>query len=305
MDLIKELTCIQMTKFYSVAKFYRIASFAVLAFTIAACGGDNQAGDSTQTGGNKSTITVKGSDTMVQLAQRWAEQYMKDKPGTQVQVTGGGSGTGISALINGTTDICASSRPMKDSEKQQLQSKYQSAGVEVKVARDGITVFLNNDNPVKELTLAQIKDIYQGKITNWNQVGGPNAPIVLYGRENSSGTYEFFKEHVLSKEDFANNMQALPGTAAVVNAVKRDKNGIGFGGVGYAEGLKEAAIKTDAGSFLPTKENIMSEKYPISRYLFLYLRQTPQGEIKNFLDYILGAQGQEVIVNEGFFPVRG
>jgi phosphate transport system substrate-binding protein len=243
----------------------------------------------------------------VQLAQRWAEQYMKAKSSTQVQVTGGGSGTGISALINGTTDICAASRPMKDAEKQQLLSKYQSAGVEVKVARDGITVYLNTNNSVKEMTLEQIKGIYTGKIKNWKEVGGPNAPIVLYGRENSSGTYDFFKEHVLNKEDFANTMQALPGTAAVVNAVKSDKNGIGFGGVGYAKDLKECAVKASATAeaFLPTKDNIDSEKYPISRYLYLYLRQSPAGEIKNFLDFILSPDGQKIVTNEGFFPVRG
>lgn len=291
-----------------MTKFYRILFSLSLAIMISSCGG----GDNKEVNGDvqdetkESVITVKGSDTMVQLAQRWAEQYMKGKQNVQVQVTGGGSGTGLSALINGTTDICAASRPMKDSEKQQLQQKYQSAGVEVKVARDGLTIYLNEENPVQALTLAQVKDIYSGKTKNWKEVGGPNAMIVLYGRENSSGTYEFFKEHVLNKADFANEMQALPGTAAVVNAVKRDKNGIGFGGVGYSKGLKEAAIKTESGeTFLPTKENILSEKYPISRYLFLYLRKTPEGEIKNFLDFILSPDGQKIVANEGFFPVRG
>lgn len=281
---------------------------AILSLTalIAACGGGgDKTGDADTAVTKESVITVKGSDTMVQLAQRWAEQYMKSKSSTQVQVTGGGSGTGLSALINGTTDICASSRPMKDSEKQQLTEKYQSAGVEVKVARDGLTVYLNSENPVKELTLGQVKDIYTKKITNWKQVGGPNEGIVLYGRENSSGTYEFFKEHVLNKEDFANEMQALPGTAAVVNAVKSDKKGIGFGGVGYSQGLKEAAIKSESGeSFLPTKENILNGKYPISRYLYLYLRKTPEGEVKNFLDFILSADGQKIVADEGFFPAR-
>jgi phosphate transport system substrate-binding protein len=289
-------------------KSLKLLAVLSLSVIVAACGGGDKTDDAANgdaSGNKESVITVKGSDTMVQLAQRWAEQYMKAKSSTQVQVTGGGSGTGISALINGTTDICASSRPMKDSEKQQLAAKYQSAGVEVKVARDGLTVYLNSENPVKELTLAQVKDIYTKKITNWKQVGGPDEGIVLYGRENSSGTYEFFKEHVLNKADFANEMQALPGTAAVVNAVKSDKKGIGFGGVGYSQGLKEAAIKTESGeSVLPTKENILSGKYPISRYLFLYLRKTPEGEIKNFLDFILSADGQKIVADEGFFPAR-
>lgn len=271
----------------------RLLLFSFLTLVIVACKSDQA-----------SVVTVKGSDTMVQLAQRWAEQYMKDKPGVQIQVTGGGSGTGLSALINGTTDICAASRPMKDAEKQQLKSKYGSAGVEVKVARDGLTVYLNTGNPVTAMTLDQVKGIYTGQITNWKDVGGSDAPIVLYGRENSSGTYEFFKEHVLNKEDFANHMQALPGTAAVVNAVKKDPNGIGFGGVGYAQGLKEAAIKVGEQTYQPTQENILNGSYPISRYLYLYLRQTPEGEIKNFLDFILSAEGQKIVANEGFFPVR-
>lgn len=271
----------------------RFLSCFVLVLLTVGCGSDRS-----------SVITVKGSDTMVQLAQRWSEDYMKGKKDVQIQVTGGGSGTGISALINGMTDICASSRPMKDSEKAKLAAKYQSEGVEIKVARDGLTIYLNNANPVAALTLAQIKDIYQGKITNWKDVGGSDSKIILYGRENSSGTYEFFKEHVLNKEDFANGMQALPGTAAVVNAVKKDVNGVGFGGVGYAEGLKEAGILVGDEAILPTKENIMSEKYPISRFLYLYLRQTPTGEMKNFIDYILGDQGQKVVANEGFFPAK-
>jgi phosphate transport system substrate-binding protein len=290
-----------------MTKFFQILFGLSLAVMISSCGGGGEKNADQSQGENKeSVITVKGSDTMVQLAQRWAEEYMKGKKTTQVQVTGGGSGTGISALINGTTDICAASRPMKDAEKQQLLSKYQSSGVEVKVARDGLTIFLNNENPVKELTLEQIKNIYQGKTKNWKEVGGNNAPIVLYGRENSSGTYDFFKEHVLNKEDFASTMQALAGTGVVANAIQRDKNGIGFGGVGYAKNLKECAVKVTAAdpAYLPTKENIASEKYPISRYLFLYLRKTPEGEIKNFLDFILSPDGQKIVSNEGFFPVR-
>ncbi|HET6511355.1 MAG TPA: phosphate ABC transporter substrate-binding protein [Candidatus Kapabacteria bacterium] len=272
----------------------RLVSILVLSFFAISCGGDDM-----------TVLTMKGSDTMVQLAQRWAELYMKDKQGVQVQVTGGGSGTGISALINGTTDICAASRPMKDNEKQKLIDQYKYAGMEVRVARDGITLFVHGDNPVKEMTLDQIAKIYKGEITNWSEVGGADQEIVVYGRENSSGTYEYFKEHVLKKEDFKNGMQALSGTAAVVNAVGRDEQGIGFGGLGYSKGLKEIAVKphADSAAYLPTKENILSGQYPISRYLYLYLRQRPEGEMKAFIDFILSKNGQEVVANEGFFPV--
>lgn len=277
-----------------MTKLTRLLALVALSFFSLSCSGDNV-----------TVITLKGSDTMVQLAQRWAEQYMNAHKNVQVQVTGGGSGTGISALINGTTDICAASRPMKDNEKQKLIDKYQSAGVEVRVARDGITLFVHNQNPVKTLTMDQIAKIYKGEIANWKDVGGNDAEIVLYGRENSSGTYEFFKEHVLHKADFSNNMQALPGTAAVVNAVNRDESGIGFGGVGYSKGLKDIAVRADDGmEYLPSKEHILSGKYPISRYLYLYVRQRPEGEIKNLLDHILSPEGQQVVSNEGFFPVR-
>ena len=133
-------------------------------------------------------ITIKGSDTMVILGQRWAENYMQKNPGTVLQVTGGGSGTGISALINGTTDICEASRPMKEAEKTKLKERYFTLGVEIPVAKDGVTIYLNETNPVDKLSVEQLKGIYTGQITNWKELGGPDAKIRLYGRENNSGT---------------------------------------------------------------------------------------------------------------------
>jgi phosphate transport system substrate-binding protein len=179
-------------------------------------------------------VTIKGSDTMVLLGQRWAENYMAQHSGAVIQVTGGGSGTGIAALINGTTDICQSSRPIKSDEREQLARAAGEPPHETVVARDGLAVYLHESNPLGSLTLPQLKAIYTGEVVNWREVGGPDAPIVLYGRENSSGTYEYFKEHVLEKQDFAPAVQTLPGTAAVVNAVARDRNGIGYGGAAYA-----------------------------------------------------------------------
>ena len=253
-----------------------------------------------------SVITIKGSDTMVQLCQRWAEKYMKDHPKIRIQVTGGGSGTGISALINGTTDICAASRPIKDAEKTKLKEKYGSTGIEIRTAKDGLSIFLNNENAVKELSFEQIKGMYMGTIINWKQVGGTDAKIILYGRENSSGTYSFLKENVLGGADFSSSMQALPGTAAVVNAVQRDPNGVGFGGAGYAKGVKEAAVRNSAeeATYLPTEENVNSGKYPITRFLYFYLRQEPDGDMKEFIKWVVGSEGQEVVKNEGFFPVK-
>jgi len=251
-------------------------------------------------------ITIKGSDTMVQLAQRWAEKYMKAHSGVQIQVNGGGSGTGISALINGTTDICTASRPMKDAEKLKLRDRFGTTGIEVRTAKDGLTIFLNQANAVKELSFDQIRGIYTGKIKNWKEVGGEDKDIILYGRENSSGTYAFLKENVLMNEDYANTMQALPGTAAVVNAVKRDAAGIGFGGAGYAKEVKECAVKRGNAdqAYLPTAENIASGNYPITRFLYFYLRQKPDGETKEFIKWVLSSEGQQVVINEGFFPVK-
>jgi phosphate transport system substrate-binding protein len=252
------------------------------------------------------TITVKGSDTMVILAQRWAEAYMSKHPDMTIQVTGGGSGTGISALINGTTDIANSSRPMKRAEMDKLKQRYNSLGVEIKVAKDGLSVYVHESNPVKELTLAQVKDVYTGKISNWKDVGGPDGKIILYSRENNSGTYVFFKEHVLENEDFATRCQNLPGTASVVNAVSKDKMGIGYGGAAYASGIRTVLIRKDDSSpaIAPTEETVLSDTYPISRYLFIYLKSRPTGELKAYIDWILSPEGQDLVAKVGYFPLK-
>ncbi len=251
-------------------------------------------------------LTVKGSDTMVILGQRWAEQYMNANPGKIIQVTGGGSGTGIAALINGTTEICMASRAMKPDERRKLRDRYQTMGVEIPVAKDGLSIFLNERNPVKELSFAQLRDIYTGAITNWKQLGGPEAPIVLYGRENSSGTYVYFKDHVLLGRDYSPRCQTLPGTAAVVNAVAKDPNGIGYGGAGYAKGVKECAVKKDAASpaVLPTAATVKDGSYPVTRDLYLYTRVKPAGEAKKFIDWVLSNEGQSLATQVGYFPVR-
>jgi phosphate transport system substrate-binding protein len=253
----------------------------------------------------QSKITVKGSDTMVILAQKWAELYMKQNPAASIQVTGGGSGVGITALINGTTDICNSSRPMKQTEIEKLKARYNTLGVQIPCAKDGITIFLNEANKVQELTLKQLSDIYQGKIKNWKEVGGNDAEIRMYGRENSSGTYTYFHDEVV-KADYAATVQSLPGTAAVVNAVKKDVNGIGYGGAAYAVGVKHAKVKKDANSpaSLPTAENIGKGEYPITRFLYMYMRNRPTGDNKKYIDWILSQEGQMVVTEVGYFPVK-
>lgn len=251
-------------------------------------------------------ITIKGSDTMVILGQRWAEIYMQKNPGTVLQVTGGGSGTGISALINGTTDICEASRPMKEAEKTKLKERYFTLGVEIPVAKDGVTIYLNEANPVDKLSVEQLKGIYTGQITNWKEVGGQDAKIILYGRENNSGTYVFVKDEVLKGADYAPQTATLPGTAAVVNAVAKDKLGIGYGGAAYGKGIKFCKISETAGgeAYEPNTENVESGKYPLSRNLFWYLRTKPAGDIKKLVEWVLSPEGQKIVVDVGYFPVK-
>ncbi len=250
-------------------------------------------------------IVVKGSDTLVILAQKWAEVYMKSNSNVAIQVTGGGSGVGISALINGATDICNSSRKMKNTEKEKLKARYNTLGVEVACAKDGITVYLHPTNKVKELSIKQLSGIFKGEIKNWKEVGGADAEIKLYGRENSSGTYVFFQENVV-KGDYAPSCQTLPGTAAVVNAVKKDPNAIGYGGAAYAEGIEICKVKKDDNSpaYLATAETIKTGEYPITRYLYMYLRNKPTGALKSYIDWILSPEGQKLVVEMGYFPVK-
>lgn len=249
-------------------------------------------------------VTIKGSDTMVILGQRWAEEFMKKNPTLKLQVTGGGSGVGLSALINGTTDIAMSSRPMKDAESEKLRTRFNTPGTEIAVAKDGVTFYVNEANKVEALTEEQLKGIYLGDITNWKAVGGADAPIIVYSRENSSGTYVFVKDNLLKGEDYASSAQTLPGTAAVVNAVSKEKNGIGYGGAAYAKGIKELKIQKGKEALTPSAENIKSGKYPLSRDLFFYLRTKPSGDAKAFIDFALSPEGQALVTQVGYFPVK-
>jgi phosphate transport system substrate-binding protein len=253
----------------------------------------------------QAAVTVKGSDTMVILSQRWAENYMKKNAGKKIQVTGGGSGTGIAALINGTTDVANSSRSIKDDESAKVRDRFNVLPAETAVAKDGVALYVNEANAISQLSIEQLYGIYTGDLTNWKQVGGADAPIVLYSRENSSGTYVFFKENVLKGDDFAAAAQTLPGTAAVVNAVSKEKNGIGYGGAAYAKGVKELkVVGKDGQGHLPTAENVKAGAYPLSRPLFVYTRGKPAGETKDFIEYCLSAEGQEIVTTVGYYPIK-
>jgi phosphate transport system substrate-binding protein len=286
----------------------RTIVFAAAASLLAACTSDKPAGEGQARQPAQAaaqTVTVKGSDTLVILAQRLAERFMAEMPGQTVQVTGGGSGTGIAALINGTTDVANASRAMKASEKQQVQQKRGKPAVEHPVALDGLAIYVHEANPIQTFTLAQLKAIYTGETKNWKELGGKDEPIMLYSRENNSGTYAYFKEHVLEEEDFAPEAQTLPGTAAVVNAVSKDPNAIGYGGIAFGSGIRAVPVKKDDASpaVEPTMENVTSGAYPISRTLFMYTVGEPTGSVKEFVDYAQSDAGQEIAAKVGYYPL--
>jgi phosphate transport system substrate-binding protein len=255
--------------------------------------------------GNKQSLTIKGSDTMVLLGQRWAETYMKEHSGTSIQVTGGGSGTGIAALINGSTDLASSSRPMKDKEKEDVKGKRNADVVETKVALDALAVYVAESNKVTELDIPTLAKIYRAEVTNWKDLGGADHKITLYGRENNSGTYAYFKEHVLENKDFAAEVQTLAGTSAVANAVKGDEFGIGYGGIAYAAGIRALKIKKtkDSPAIEPKLETAKDGSYPISRFLYIYSAGAPKGLASDLLKWVVSDAGQKVVSDVGYFPL--
>jgi phosphate transport system substrate-binding protein len=257
-------------------------------------------------GAVRADITVKGSDTMVILAQKWAEVYMGQKPGLKIQVTGGGSGTGFAALQNQQTDLCNASRKIKAAEQANCVKAFGKRPTEYRVAMDGLSVYVNAQNPVQQLTVDQLAQIFTGKVRNWKELGGADLAITVYSRENSSGTYEFFKEHVLKGRDFVASAQTMQGTAAVLQAVANDPQGIGYGGAAYGAGAKHLAIKKDDASpaIEPGEETVITGRYPISRYLFIYVNPAlDKGEIAAYLNWIRSDEGQKIVKDIGYFPL--
>jgi phosphate transport system substrate-binding protein len=260
-------------------------------------------------GSEQQFITIKGSDTMVHLVSNWAETFMKQNPDIEVSVTGGGSGTGIAALLNGTTDICAASRKIKNKELQ-LALQKNIHPHEITVAKDGIAVVVNPDNPVNELTLEQLSKIFTDKSFRWSNVGGPDEEILVLSRESSSGTYVFFQEMVLKKQDYMQDAKLMPATSAIIQSVSADKLAIGYVGLGYALAAKDKvkiiAVKADDNSpaIMPSDETVKSGQYPIARPLFLYLNGEPQGTVKHFIDFCLSPAGQKVVKDTGYVSIQ-
>ncbi|MBP8638752.1 MAG: phosphate ABC transporter substrate-binding protein [Dictyoglomi bacterium] len=251
-------------------------------------------------------VTVKGSDTMVILVQLLAEEYMTRYRGKIIQVTGGGTGIGVAGLINKVTDIANASRPLTSEERERIKKAWGKEPKEVKIALDGITIYVHPENPIKEISLEQLKSIYTGKVKSWKDFGWEDRPIIVYTRENNSGTYVFFKEHVLDNEDYTNRAQSLPGTGAVVDAVSKEKYSIGYGGVAYSKGVKILPVKNDNKSkaYLPTEANIRKGLYPISRALYMYTCNYDDPDVKSFIDWILTPDGQKIVSKVGYFPLK-
>lgn len=260
----------------------------------------------------KDSIQIKGSDTMVNLGQAWAEEFNKRRPSVNVAVTGGGSGTGIASLISNTCDIAECSRVMEPKEIRQAQDKGIIPHEEI-VALDGIAVVVHPKNPVKNLTIDQLRDIFMGNITNWKNVGGANKEIVILSREVNSGTHIFFKEHVLRKgntkgsEEFSPGALLMPSSQAIADETSNNENAVGYYGMGYISAhQKVIAIAKDANSphVEPTVENVKNNTYPISRPLYIYTNGKPAGIIKEFVDFIFSKEGQEIVKKLDFVPIK-
>ena len=251
-------------------------------------------------------IQIKGSDTMVNLMSNLAEAYMNAHPEVDIAVTGGGSGTGIAALINGTTEICASSRNFKK-EENDLAAGKSVTPVGITIGLDGIAVMVNLNNPVSELTLEQLKNIYTGVFSKWSDVGGPDHPLIVLSRESNSGTYVYFQEHVLEKKDYSPKVRLMPSTAAITQSVTDDRWSIGYGGIAYAEHAEVKIVNVkktaDSPAIAPSDATVHDGSYPISRPLLLYTNGNPISMVKEFIDYCLSPDGQAIVVETGYIPL--
>lgn len=247
---------------------------------------------------------IKGSDTVLPLSQELSEMYMNRHPQATLTVTGGGSGVGISALLEGTTDIAMASRRIKFSEKLKMKQAHHDP-VESVVAYDALAVIVNPANPVRRLTREQLEGIFRGKITNWRQVGGPDMAIVVYSRETSSGTYEFFKESVLHNKNYMAGVLSMPATGAIIQSVRQTKGAIGYVGLAYLNKyVRAVAVSYDQGRHyvMPSVKTAMDKTYPVVRPLYYYYDKAVAGRVTPFIRFIRSAEGRAKTLKLGFIP---
>ncbi len=285
--------------------------FLLSSFILTSCGSADSSADAASDSPTQ-YIENKGSDTIVNLALAWAEAYQVEHPDVRISVTGGGSGTGIAALINNTVDLANASRQIKSEEVEEAQSKGVEP-VEHIIARDAIAVIVNSENPVSELTLQQIADIYSGNYTNWQEVGGEDRPIVKLSRETNSGTHVYFLETVLrlgnsdDKTLFSMDTLLLPSSEGIISEVRQNPNAIGYDGLGYVpDDVKMIAIAKEAGGeyVLPSIETVNDKSYAIARDLYMYTNGEPTGVVKEYLAWILSEEAQQIVAELGFVPAK-
>ena len=283
--------------------------FLIFSFILASCGSSNNSSASDFTA---AYIENKGSDTIVNLALAWAEKYQSGHSDVRISVTGGGSGTGIAALINGTVDIANASRKIKEEELTEAKSNGVDP-IEFVIARDAIAVIVNPENPVDKLTLQQISDIYSGKFANWKEVGGEDRPIVRLSRETNSGTHVYFLEKVLrfgdkeNKTLFSMDTLLLPSSEGIISEVRQNPNAIGYDGLGYVpKDLKVVAIakEADGAYVLPSIATVNDKSYAIARDLYMYTNGQPKGAVKDYLEWIISPEAQTIVAELGFVPAK-
>ena len=288
-------------------KFLKIASVVFVSVVFLSCSRPSE-----REGGHTASMQIKGSDTIVNLIQVWAENVVEKNPSYNIGVTGGGSGTGFAALINKTCDIAMSSRKIEEKELDKAAENNVNP-VEYMIGLDGLAILINKSNPVKNLTLEQLRDIFMAKTTNWKEVGGEDRNIVILSRESNSGTHMFFKEHVLrhndkkSKDEFAPGALLMPSSQAIYDEVSQNPHALGYVGMGYInDEVRAVSVAVDENSeyFYPNSGNVITGKYPISRPLFLYTNGYPQGVVEVFINYALSDEGQKVVEETDFVPIN-
>jgi phosphate transport system substrate-binding protein len=270
------------------------------------CGKAKTEDKGTEAATTEVSVTIKGSDTVLPLAQKEAEELMKTNSGVSITVVGGGSGVGITALIDGTTDIAMASRDLKTEEKMKFVDEKVDIE-EVVIAYDALTVIVNPANTVSKLTREQLEGIFTGAIKNWKEVGGADEKIVAYSRESSSGTYEFFKEEVMDKKNYATDILNLPATGAIVQAVGQTKGAIGYIGLAYeTKEVKQLAVSYDQGKTFvePSVASAKDKSYPISRPLFYMFNKVNAAKVKTIVDFALSAEGQKIVSEIGYVPLN-
>lgn len=285
---------------------------AVVSASLIACGASQDVGTGGAGDGPARAIQNKGSDTLVNIALAWAETYRNVEPTVDIAVTGGGSGTGIAALINGTVDIANASRPMKDNEIEDAQANGIEP-VEHVVAIDALAVIVHPDNPVGQLTIGQLSDIFTGRVTRWSELGGNDTPIVVVSRETNSGTHVYFLEEVVRRGEsdntdiFAPQTLLMPSSVGITSEVRRNPNAIGYDGLGYVDPEHEKILGVaqgdDAPFVMPSVETASDNSYPLSRNLFMYTAGEPSGAVADYLDWILSPEGQQIVSELGFVPL--